>query len=145
MTLEKEKQKLIARLKTVKDPREREKILWTLEGLKKAPAATVDQQKTVEATSGPAQAEERIPIQLPKGITLLTQFAVPAFMAVFGLISILTGIFKGLENGDFASETGRFIAGAIFIVMGLGGLRKAGKPQSMPQTDRKSDEEPPGA
>ena len=126
-----EKQKLIDRLKTVKDPREREQILWALEDMKKASSKTdlspTPEKETVSSPPG----QVRIPITLPKGLTLLTRFAAPILCIFFGLSFILQALLRGLEQKDLTAEVGQFITGTIFLIFGFAALQKAKKIEQM--------------
>ncbi|MBP9020436.1 MAG: hypothetical protein KBG01_02780 [Syntrophobacterales bacterium] len=124
--VEEEKRALIERLKTVKDPFERERILWTLEGMKKSVPKT---RSSREAGKEPPAAEEkvRLPVKLPKGFGSLTQYAAPVVFIFFGLAFILQAVLRGLQKKDFASETGQFVGGAIFLLAGFASLQKAKK------------------
>ncbi|MBP8985457.1 MAG: hypothetical protein KBG12_06885 [Syntrophobacterales bacterium] len=124
--VDEEKRALIERLKTVKDPFEREKILWALEGIKKGVPET---RSPREAGKEPSTAEEkaRLPVKLPKGLGVLTQYAAPVFCILFGLIFLLQAVLRGLQKRDFASEAGQLISGAIFLLVGFAALQKAKK------------------
>jgi hypothetical protein len=141
---ESQRQYLINRLKKTKNPQEREKILWALEGLKKDADDAVHELKRPPITSEPTREAQRIPIELPKGLNLLIRLAVPVFFVFIGFSFVLKGITKGLEGGDFAPEVGQFITGAIFIVMGLVGLRKAGNLKVTPEDTRKDNRDSSG-
>jgi len=131
---ERERQQLIDRLKTIKNPVEREKILWALEGMRK------DSYKTAPTPGGPAKgppappAEKiNIPIQMPKGLGQLMRFGIPFFFILFGIAFILQGVMRGIERNDFASETGQFITGIIFIAFGASAFQRARKTANIPQ------------
>lgn len=131
---ERERQQLIDRLKTTKNPVEREKILWALEGMRK------DSQSPAQPAIGPKkaspapQAEKiKIPIEMPKGLGQLMRYALPFFFIVFGFAFILQGVVRGIEQNDFASESGQFIMGIIFIFFGISAFQKAKKMVKMSQ------------
>jgi hypothetical protein len=130
---ERERQRLIDRLKTVKDPQERAKILWTLEGMRKDSYGPTGSQTQEGEPVAQEKEMPRIPAQPPKGFSLLVQFAAPVFFILFGLAFILQAVFRGLEKRDFASEAGQFITGAIFLVFGFGALQRARKLAQTPK------------
>ncbi len=137
---ERERQQLIDRLKTTKNPVEREKILWALEGMRK------DTFRTAQPPGGPgkepsaAPAEKiKIPIQMPKGLSQMMRFGAPFFFIVFGFAFIFQGVMRGIERNDFASESGQFITGIIFIFFGVSAFQRARKMAKTPQGTQEAE------
>jgi hypothetical protein len=137
---ERERQQLIDRLKTAKNPVEREKILWALEGMKKETFRTAQPPGSSEKVSSPPPAEKiKIPIQMPKGLSQLTRYGVPFFFIVIGFAFILQGVMRGIERNDFASESGQFITGIIFIFFGVSAFQRARKMAKIPQGTQEAE------
>jgi hypothetical protein len=137
---ERERQQLINRLKTTKNPVEREKILWALEGMKKdSHGATRPSEGLVKEPPPPPAEKIKIPIQMPKGLNQLTRYGVPLFFIAFGFAFILQGVMRGIEQNDFALESGQFIMGIIFIFFGASAFQRARKLAKMPQGTQEAD------
>jgi len=125
---EQERQQLIDRLKTTKNPTEREKILWALEGMRKEAYKTAS--PPVEQARGPSVPPEekmKLPLQMPKGLGQLMRYGVPFFFIIFGFSFILQGVVRGIERNDLASEAGQFITGILFIAFGASAFLRAKK------------------
>jgi hypothetical protein len=137
---ERERQQLIDRLKTTRNPVEREKILWALEGMRKDTYSTARPATGPEKMSPAPPAEKiKIPIQMPKGLNQLMRYGVPFFFVIFGLVFILQGVMRGIERNDFASESGQFITGTIFIFFGVSAFQRAKKMAKMPPQGTQED------
>ncbi len=137
---ERERQQLIDRLKTTKTPVEREKILWALEGMKKdSHGATRPSEGPVKAPLPPPVEKIKIPIQMPKGLNQLMGYGVPFFFVIFGLVFILQGVMRGIERNDFASESGQFITGTIFIFFGVSAFQRARKMAKTPKGTQEAE------
>lgn len=131
---ERERQQLIDRLKTTKNPVEREKILWALEGMRKDAYRPERPEAGPEKVSPAPLAEKaKIPLEMPKGLGQLVRYGMPFFFIIFGVAFLLQGVVKGIEQNDFASEVGQFITGIIFIFFGVSAFRRASKMAKMPQ------------
>lgn len=137
---DRERQQLIDRLKTITNPVEREKILWALEGMRKESYQPEPSAKGPEKASPVPPAEKmKIPLEMPKGLSQLTRYALPFFFIVFGFAFILQGVVKGIEQNDFASESGQFITGIVFIFFGVSAFQRARKIARMPKGTQESE------
>jgi len=131
--LERERKQLIDRLKTTKNPVEREKILWALEGMRKDSFPLERSAMGPEKTSPTPPVEKaKIPLEMPKGLGQLMRFGVPFFFVIIGVAFILQGVVRGLEQNDFASEAGQFITGIILVFFGISAFQKARKMAKIP-------------
>jgi hypothetical protein len=134
---EAERKKLIKKLKTVKDARERDRIIWALAG---------HEEKAFETANPTAQpgAQSRTALGKPMDLQNLPQlaidakrligFAVPGFFLIFGVAYIIQAILGYLASQRIETEITRLFMGGIFIVVGLVGIFKA----------LRSGEKPPG-
>jgi hypothetical protein len=137
---ERERQQLINRLKTTKNPVEREKILWALEGMRKETFRTAQPPGSPEKVSSPPPAEKiKIPLQMPKGLNQLMRLGMPFLFILFGFAFILQGVMRGIERNDFASESGQFITGIIFIFFGVSAFQRARKMAKIPQGTQEAE------
>ncbi len=130
---DRERQQLINKLKTIRDPRERERILWALEGMMKDSYGVAQSSPglTQEPPAAPPE-KMRLPIQMPKQLGILTRFAVPLFFILFGLVFIIQAVLRGMETKDFASEAGQFITGGVFLLFGFSALLRVRKMVKLP-------------
>ena len=126
---------LIRRLKTVKDPRERDRILHLLAG-QDMPEA--QQPKTTMTWHSPAEnppsgpfpgprpnpppdAESEPPAPPVKGIGFLIGSIVPVFFLIMGIILVLTSLAEFQRGG----APQNVFTGIMFIIFGVIGLFKA--------------------
>ena len=122
---EADRKQLIKKLKSVKDPRERDRIIWALAG---------HEQKSSDDTTPAVQPGKTTPgnpmdlRNLPK-ITIdpkrIIGFVVPGFFTIFGIAYIVQSILNYLGSGQIEQEIPRLITGAIFVIIGLAGFMKA--------------------
>jgi hypothetical protein len=137
-----ERRELIDRLKKVRDPRERERILWALEGMKKDSIGVAQYDKPAKEPEAPPQKGNRMPVELPKGIGFLTRYAAPLILIIFGLAFILQAVLRGAQRKDFASEIGQFVTGAIFVIFGFVALQKAKRIGQAPESSGEEKKTP---
>lgn len=134
---EEERQRLINSLKKVRDPHERTRVLWALEGIKKDSSGVARSERPKEPPEAPQQMKMRLPIEMPKGIGLLTKYAAPFILIIFGLAFILQAVLRGLQGKGFGPEIGQFITGAMFLIFGVVALQKAKKILQTPEESGK--------
>jgi hypothetical protein len=123
--IEADRKQLIKKLKSVKDPRERDRIIWALAG---------HEQKPLDDTTPAVQPGKMTPGKpmdlrnLPK-ITIdpkrMIGFVVPGFFTIFGIAYIAQSILNYLATRRIETEIPRLITGGIFVIIGLAGLLKA--------------------
>lgn len=127
-----DRSELIRKLKTVKDPRERDRILHLLAG-QEPPA--VAQLPTVSRTGPPLSMGPPTPIPGPesgqdedlevpeppvKGLGLLIGAVMPLFFLLIGLVLILRSI-GDIKGGE---DPKNLMTGIMFIIFGLVGFYK---------------------
>jgi hypothetical protein len=122
---EADRKQLIKKLKSVKDPRERDRIIWALAG---------HEQKPLDDTTPAVQPGKMTPGKpmdlrnLPK-ITIdpkrMLGLVVPGFFTIFGIAYIAQSILNYLATRRIETEIPRLITGGIFVIIGLAGLLKA--------------------
>ena len=123
--IEADRKQLIKKLKSVKDPRERDRIIWALAG---------HEQKSFDDTTPAVQPGKTTPgnpmdlRNLPK-ITIdpkrMIGFVVPGFFTIFGIAYIAQSILNYLATRRIDQEIPRLITGGIFVIIGLASFLKA--------------------
>ena len=123
--IETDRNQLIRKLKSVKDPRERDRIIWALAG---------HEQKSSDDTTPAAQPGKMTPGKpmdlrnFPK-ITIdpkrMLGFVVPGFFMIFGIAYIAQSILNYLATRRIDQEIPRLITGGIFVIIGLASFLKA--------------------
>jgi hypothetical protein len=123
--IEADRKQLIKKLKSVKDPRERDRIIWALAG---------HEQKSSDDTTPAAQPGKMTPGKpmdlrnFPK-ITIdpkrMLGFVVPGFFMIFGIAYIAQSIMNYLATRRIDQEIPRLITGGIFVIIGLTSFLKA--------------------
>ena len=123
--IEADRKQLIKKLKSVKDPRERDRIIWALAG---------HEQKSSDDTTPAAQPGKMTPGKpmdlrnLPKIIIdpkRMLGFVVPGFFTIFGIAYIAQSILNYLATRRIEQEIPRLITGGIFVIIGLASFLKA--------------------
>ena len=123
--IEADRKQLIKKLKSVKDPRERDRIIWALAG---------QEQKSFDDTTPAVQPGKMTPGKpmdlrnFPK-ITIdpkrMLGFVVPGFFMIFGIAYIAQSIMNYLATRRIDQEIPRLITGGIFVIIGLASFLKA--------------------
>jgi hypothetical protein len=123
--IEADRKQLIKKLKSVKDPRERDRIIWALAG---------HEQKSSDDTTPAAQPGKMTPGKpmdlrnFPK-ITIdpkrMLGFVLPGFFMIFGIAYIAQSIMNYLATRRIDQEIPRLITGGIFVIIGLASFLKA--------------------
>ncbi|MBM4270808.1 MAG: hypothetical protein FJ139_01415 [Deltaproteobacteria bacterium] len=122
-----ERDKLIEKLKTVKDPRERDRIIWALSGQEKSASDEVPAPSTARPSAPSPETEkgEKLP-QLPSGIRRIFAYVVPIFFIFFGLINIIQAAMHFLA-GEPEAAVPQLIMGGMFLLFGIISFVKAKK------------------
>ncbi len=138
---DRERQILINRLKTVRDPRERDRIVRLLARMEQYGPGKI-QESAEEKWSLPAQAkgpteaggpagagehDEGAEKRIPKGASFMLRYAVPGFFIVFGLIYIAQALMRLIDREDGRVDVPQIIMGALFLFFGVIGFLKARK------------------
>ena len=125
--IEADRKQLIKKLKRVKDPRERDRIIWALAGHEQK--SFDDTNPTPAAQTG--KTTPRKPMDLrnfPKIIIdpkRMLGFVVPGFFTIFGIAYIAQSIMNYLATRRIDQEIPRLITGGIFVIIGLASFLKA--------------------
>lgn len=142
--MEKDRREIIQKLKNIKDPRERDRLLWTLEGQESVfhdahpdvpPSRSVPGWPKPER---PVSENEAVPKNLPKMATdakRVIGVVVPAFFIIFGLVNIGRALLNYFAFEEIEAEIPRLIMGGIFLIMGLTGLFGAMRPRSLKRNE----------
>jgi hypothetical protein len=122
---DKERQILINRLKTVRDPRERDQIIRLLARMEqygpgKTQESAEDKRSVPAQVKGPVEARgpaETKAVKVSTGVGSMLGYTVPVIFMIFGLFYIVESL-KDLMTGSGVDSI-RIILGAGFFVMGL--------------------------
>ncbi|HEX9157522.1 MAG TPA: hypothetical protein VF827_05845 [Syntrophales bacterium] len=117
---ERERLKLIQRLKTVKTSGERDEILWYLAGQDKTARGKPQRaEATGPAHPAPEKPEGRMQVKLPVG--KLGGFgSITALLFVFyGLAAIIPAVMKILQDQMDGDEIRQLIVGCVFVFFGI--------------------------
>ena len=138
---EKDRQELINKLKKVRDPRERDRIIWALAGQEEAvfrsdnpdvtpPRSAPGRPKPERLTPGKAPDLRNMP-QINVDAKRLLGFVIPAFFLIFGLVRIGKAVLNYIASQDIETEITGLIMGGIFLIIGLAGIFRAMQPTQM--------------
>lgn len=117
---EKERLKLINRLKTVKTSEERDQILWYLAGQDRAARGKPKRpEPTGTGKPAPVKSEEKPRVSLPVGkLGGVGSFTALLFL-FYGLVSIVTAVMKILQGRMEGDEIKQLIMGGLFLLFGF--------------------------
>lgn len=136
-----DKNKLLEKLKVVKDPMERDRIIWALAGLEKdstgAAPIQVESRKTILS---PTPEQKQTPSVLPTGIRQLFVYFVPGLFLFFGLTNLLQAVMHILPSGNIEAAIPQLIMGTIFLIFGIVGFIRARKQAAGVDQKTKADE-----
>jgi hypothetical protein len=135
---EMERDKLIRKLKTVKNTRERDKIIWALAGKEKdALEETPAPIQSGKASATPVR--EQVPglPKLPIDARKLVNYIAPAIFLFFGLVNLVQAIGHFIETGQIDAALPQLIMGIMFFVFGFFSLAKAKKRVQGVNADKK--------
>ena len=132
---DKERQILINRLKTVRDPRERDQIIRLLARMEKYSLGKIEesaeekgsvpaQAKGPTEARGPAEAKEQ---KVPKGVGFMLGYAVPGFFVIFGVVYIANALTRLISDKGDQSAIPQIIMGALFLFFGIMGFLRMRK------------------
>lgn len=133
-----ERDRIIKKLKDIKDPKERDRIIWALAGKEKdelsgRPAAV---KPKVTASAPPPEQAKRIP-PVPVNARKLLNYIVPAFFLFFGLVNLVQAIMHFHFTGQLDAAIPQLIMGTIFLLFGIIGIFKAKKRVQGSDADQK--------
>ncbi|MFH1079200.1 MAG: hypothetical protein V1766_02885 [Pseudomonadota bacterium] len=129
---ERDRRELIQKLKKIKDPRERDRILWALAGQEEhvfhsapspAPPSRLASHRPEPARPEPGKAPDlRNMPQINIDAKRTLGFVVPAFFVIFGLVRIGKAVLNYIAFQDIEAEMTGLITGGIFLIIGLAGI-----------------------
>jgi len=134
-----DRNKIIEKLKTIKDPAERDRLMWALSGLEKDTKTAPSQPAASEQTGSTPEQAQNIP-QLPMGVRNLFAYFVPGFFMVFGILNLLGALAYAIADERSERVIPKLIMGAMFLVFGIIGLRKAKKRIILSDQETKTDQ-----
>ena len=133
-----DRDKLIRKLKTVKNPRERDKIIWALAGKEKDAMKETPAPMQSGKTNG-TPVREQVPglPKLPIDARKLVNYIAPAIFLFFGLVNLVQAIAHFIETGRIEAAMPQLIMGIMFFVFGVFSLAKAKKRVQGVNADKK--------
>jgi hypothetical protein len=148
---ESNRRELIQKLKKIKDPRERDRILWVLSGQEEdvfhsAPSPAPWPKPVLTSRPAPHRPEPERPSpskvpdlrnmpQINIGAKRMIGFVVPAFFAIFGLVRIGQAVLNYIASQDIETEITGLVTGGIFLIIGLAGIFRAMQPPQIKQDE----------
>ncbi len=127
---ERERRKLIEKLKTSKKSEERDQILWYLAGQDKTSRGKPQRPEPISAgTPAPSKTEDRTQIRVPAGKLGGVGTITALLFLVYGMIAIVTAVMKILEGQMDGDEMRQLITGGIFVFFGIVIFLKAKRAQ----------------
>lgn len=136
-----DRKKLIEKLKSVKNPQERDRIIWLLAGHEKD--ATGDMEKPVEsqrtAPGPPLEQKQNLP-ELPAGARKIFAYLVPGFFLFFGIMNLLQALMQILPSGKVEAAMPQLIMGVILLLFGITTLIKVRKKSTWTDQNIKPEE-----
>jgi hypothetical protein len=136
---DKDRRTLIDQLKKVKDPRERDRIIWTLAGQEQtalpedgprvSPLLSLpDRTKTQRSVPQQASQRKEAPM-ISFHLQRLLGLIVPAFFIIFGLMRIGQALLNYMQSEQIEPEISNLLTGGIFLAFGLVGIFRAMRPE----------------
>ncbi len=127
---ERERRKLIEKLKTSKKSEERDQILWYLAGQDKTARGKPRRPEPIDAgTPAPSKAQESTQLRLPVGKLGGVGTITALLFLVYGMIAIVTAVMKILQGEMDGDEMRQLITGGIFVFFGIVIFMKAKRAQ----------------
>ena len=117
---ERDRRKLIEKLKTSKKADERDQILWYLAGQEKTTRGKPPKPEPVNAGApAPSKTQERMQIRLPAGKLGGVGSITAVLFLLYGMVAIVGGIMKILQGQTDGDEIRQLIVGGIFVFFGV--------------------------
>jgi len=133
-----DRDKIIKKLKDIKDPAQRDRIIWALAGKEKEvmseKAIPVAPQKGA-STPAPERAQ-KLP-QLPVNARKILNYIIPGLFIFFGLMNIVQALMHFHITGQIEDVIPKLVLGGIFILFGIFGIVKAKKQVEGVNADKK--------
>ena len=133
-----DRDKLIRKLKTVKNPRERDRIIWALAGKEKdAMEEKPAQAQPGKTDSAPVRAQVPGLPKLPVDARKLVNYIAPMIFLVFGLINMVQAVMTFIREGRIDAAFPHLIMGVMFLIFGFFSISKAKKRAQGVNADKK--------
>jgi hypothetical protein len=142
---EKDRRELINKLKKVRDPRERDRIIWVLAGQEEgALHGAAPQVSPLWHAPVRTQLERPAPVKTPERKDIppmafnaqrMLGFVVPVFFMIFGLVRIGQALLNYMESRQIEPEISSLITGGIFLIIGLAGIFRSMQPGRIKQDE----------
>jgi len=117
---ERDRRKLIEKLKTSKKSEERDQILWYLAGQDKTIRGKPSKPEPVAAGAPSASpTQDRMQIRLPVGRLGGVGSITALLFVVYGMIAIIPAVMKILQGETDGEEIRQIITGGIFVFFGV--------------------------
>jgi hypothetical protein len=127
---ERERQKLITKLKTSKKSEERDQILWYLAGQDKTTRGKPKKPEPVVAgTPSPSTPQDKMQIRLPAGKLGGIGSITALLFVVYGMAAIVPAVLKILQGETDGDEIRQLITGGVFVFFGIVIFLKAKRAQ----------------
>jgi hypothetical protein len=117
---ERDRRKLIEKLKTSKKSEERDQILWYLAGQDKTARGKPQRPEPVAAGApSPSTTQDRMQVRLPVGRLGGVGSITALLFVVYGMIAIIPAVMKILQGETDGDEIRQIITGGIFVFFGV--------------------------
>lgn len=133
-----DRDKIIKKLKDIKDPAQRDRIIWALAGKEKEAMGEKPTPVTPRKAAPPPvrKQEQKLP-QLPVNARKIFNYIVPGIFIFFGLVNIVQALMHYSITGQIEDAIPKLILGGIFILFGIFGIMKAKKQIQSTDADQK--------
>jgi len=137
-----DRNKIIKKLKDIKDPRERDKIIWALAGMQKevmseTPSAVQPTKVAQGSSSGTTPGSAQKLPGSPADIRKLVSYVFPGIFIFFGLVNFVQAAMQYQLTGQIEDIIPRLIMGGAFLLIGILGIMKAKKQVQHGDADHK--------
>lgn len=128
---DRDRRKLIAKLKSARTSEERDQILWYLAGQDKKARGKPQRPEPIDSGAAPpSKMEEKMQIRLPTG-KLGGVGSITALLFLFyGMVAIVGAVAKILQGDTNGDEIRQLIVGGVFVFFGIVIFFKAKRAQS---------------
>ena len=133
-----DRNKVIKKLKDIKDPKERDRLIWALAGKEKdvlsdKPSAVGPRRTAPLPPPGQAQ---KLP-GLPGDARKLIGYVFPGIFVFFGLVNLVQAAMQYHFTGQIEDVFPRLIMGGLLVLFGIFGIVKAKKQVQGGNADQK--------
>lgn len=133
-----DRNKVIKKLKDIKDPKERDRLIWALAGKEKDvlsdKPASFEPRRTAPIPP-PGQAQ-KLP-GLPGDARKLIGYVFPGIFVFFGLVNLVQAAMQYHFTGQIEDVFPRLIMGGLLVLFGIFGIVKAKKQVQGGNADQK--------